>query len=64
MSDPDQRKEKIIEERNTERAAATGGPPVLSTDDARQGYTTGRVRWILGVSLVLAVGAMVLAWVL
>ena len=60
MSDP----EYVKEERNTERAAATGGPPVLSTDDARQGQTTGRVRWILGVSLALAIGAMIVAWLI
>ncbi len=51
-------------ERNAERAASTGGPAVLSTVDARQGITTGRVRWILGVSLALAIIAMGAAWVL
>ena len=48
-------------EKNAERAADTGGPAVLSTNDARQGIVTGRVRWILGVSLALAILAMILA---
>jgi hypothetical protein len=39
-------------------------PTILSTDQARQGLTTGRVRWILGVSLALAVIAMALSWAL
>lgn len=60
MSDPEYDKA----ERNTERAAATGGPPVLSTDHARQGQTTGRVRWVLGVSLTLAIAAMIVAWLI
>lgn len=62
MPDPQHDEDDAIAERNTERAAATGGPPVLSTDDARQGHTTGRVRWILVVSLVLAILAMAVAW--
>ena len=28
---------------------------VLTPEEARQGETTGRVRWILGLSLALAV---------
>jgi hypothetical protein len=64
MPDPLHNRDESASERNTERAAATGGPPVLSTDDARQGRTTGRVRWILGVSLALAIAAMIAAWVL
>ena len=60
MSDPDYNKA----ERNTERAASTGGPPILSTDDARQGQTTGRVRWVLGVSLALAIAAMIVVWLI
>jgi hypothetical protein len=36
---------------------------VLSPTSARQGVMTGRVRWILGISLGLAVIAMALvAW--
>lgn len=64
MSDPDKPISAEKMEKNAERAADTGGPAVLSTDAARQGVTTGRVRWILGVSLVLAIVAMVAAWVL
>jgi hypothetical protein len=30
-------------------------PTVLTPEEARQGETTGRVRWILGLSLALAV---------
>lgn len=61
MPDPQQDRDNETAERNTERAAATGGPPVLSTDNARQGQTTGRVRWILGVSIALAIAAMAIA---
>jgi ferric-dicitrate binding protein FerR (iron transport regulator) len=64
MSDPEHTKAAAEAERNTERAAATGGPPVLSATDARQGQTTGHVRWILGVSLALAIAAMATSWVL
>lgn len=64
MSNPDQPMSTRKMEKNAERAADTGGPAVLSTDAARQGITTGRVRWILGVSLGLAVAAMIAAWVL
>lgn len=35
--------------------------PVKTATDARQGLTTGRLRWILGISLVLAIVAMVVA---
>lgn len=35
--------------------------PVKSAEDARQGQTTGRLRWILGVSVALAVVAMAVA---
>jgi hypothetical protein len=30
--------------------------------EARQGATTGTVRWVLGVSLTLAIVAMVIAY--
>ncbi len=61
MSDHDKPISPAKMEKNAERAADTGGPAVLSTQAARQGITTGRVRWILGVSLVLAILAMILA---
>ncbi len=35
--------------------------PVKSATDARQAVTTGRLRWILGVSIALAIVAMILA---
>jgi hypothetical protein len=34
----------------------------LGTEAARQGQTLGHVRWVLVISLVLAVSAMVIAW--
>ena len=46
------------------RRADTGGPAVLSTDAARQGVTTGRVRWVLACSLALAIAAMIAAYLL
>jgi hypothetical protein len=61
MSDPNQPITPEKMEKNAERAADTGGPAVLSAQAARQGITTGRVRWILGVSLVLAIMAMAMA---
>ena len=36
--------------------------PPGTTDAVRGARTTGRVRWILGVSLVLAIGALVFAY--
>lgn len=39
-------------------------PPVLSTDAARGGRTTGHVRQILIVSTLLAAGVLMLAWLL
>ncbi|MEJ0027460.1 MAG: hypothetical protein WDN01_15655 [Rhizomicrobium sp.] len=35
---------------------------VVSTEDARQGETSGHVRWVLRVSLALAVVAGVVLW--
>lgn len=35
--------------------------PVKSATDARQAVMTGRLRWILGVSIVLAIVAMFVA---
>jgi hypothetical protein len=38
-------------------------PPIVkSTDEVRQGETSGRVRWVLGVSLVLVVLAMIVVY--
>jgi uncharacterized membrane protein YhdT len=37
-------------------------PPVKTTTEARQGQTTGVVRWILGVSLALVIVAMIVAY--
>jgi hypothetical protein len=37
--------------------------PVLSTAEARQAVTTGRVRYVLAASVVLAVIAMVITFV-
>ncbi|MGE0420320.1 MAG: hypothetical protein AB7O80_26230 [Acetobacteraceae bacterium] len=37
-------------------------PPVRTATQARQGRTTGVVRWVLGVSLVLAFIALIIAY--
>ena len=34
----------------------------MTATDARQGQTTGRVRWILGISIALAIIAMIAAY--
>jgi hypothetical protein len=41
-------------------------PPTLSKTDARQGETSGHMRWVLHLSLLLAIvvlGAVLLGWV-
>jgi hypothetical protein len=38
-------------------------PPVRTATEARQGRTTGVVRWVLGISLTLAIVAMIVAFV-
>jgi hypothetical protein len=39
-------------------------PPKDATTRARQGETTGVVRWVLGISLTLVIVGMVTAFVL
>jgi hypothetical protein len=39
-------------------------PPVKTATEARQGSTPGVVRWVLGVSLTLAIVAMIVAFVI
>jgi hypothetical protein len=39
-------------------------PPVRSATEARQGQTTGIVRWVLGISLSLAIIAMIAVFLL
>ncbi len=34
----------------------------MTATDARQGRTTGRVRWILGISITFAIIAMIVAY--
>ena len=36
--------------------------PVKTATEARQGRTTGVVRWVLGISLMLAIIAMIVAF--
>ena len=38
-------------------------PEIEIATKARQGETTGVVRWVLGISLILAIIAMVVAFV-
>ena len=38
-------------------------PEIETATKARQGETTGVVRWVLGISLTLAIVAMVVAFV-
>jgi hypothetical protein len=43
--------------------AKPGRPgPGVPTDNARQGETSGHMRWVLGVSIVMIVVAMVVAF--
>jgi hypothetical protein len=37
-------------------------PPVKTATEARQGQTTGVVRWMLAISLALAIVAMIVAY--
>jgi hypothetical protein len=38
-------------------------PPLVKTaTEARQGHTPGVVRWVLGISLTLAIVAMIIAF--
>jgi hypothetical protein len=37
-------------------------PHVKTATEARQGRTTGVVRWVLGISLALAIVAMIVAF--
>jgi hypothetical protein len=37
-------------------------PPAKNATEARQGRTTGVVRWVLGISLTLAIVAMIIAF--
>jgi hypothetical protein len=37
--------------------------PILSTTEARQGVTTGRIRYVLAVSTALAIIGMVVAYI-
>ena len=37
-------------------------PPTKSATEARQGQTTGIVRWVLGISLALAIIAMLVVY--
>jgi hypothetical protein len=36
-------------------------PPVKTATEARQGQTTGVVRWVLAISMTLAIVAMIVA---
>ncbi|MGK9234547.1 hypothetical protein KXS07_23025 [Inquilinus limosus] len=41
-------------------------PPTINTTEARQGESRGRMRWVLHLSLGLAIvvlGALLLGWV-
>jgi hypothetical protein len=40
-----------------------GRPTVKTATEARQGRTTGVVRWVLGISLTLAIVAMIVAFI-
>jgi hypothetical protein len=37
-------------------------PPTKTATEARQGQTTGVVRWVLGISLTAAIIAIILAF--
>jgi hypothetical protein len=38
-------------------------PAVKTATEARQGRTTGVVRWVLGISLTLAIVAMIVTFI-
>ncbi|KAA2214885.1 hypothetical protein [Teichococcus oryzae] len=61
-SDNDNPREKVIEPPPGKHQAPMPEHPV-NPQNARQGETTGRVRWVLGASLVLVVIAFALAFV-
>jgi hypothetical protein len=48
---PDYRNGKPIERRDA--------VPVLTPEQSRQGITTGRIRWILAISVGLAIVALI-----
>jgi hypothetical protein len=54
-------REGAVQPRVTDRHAPMPDRP-LGTTAARQGKTLGHVRWVLMISLVLAIGGMVIAW--
>jgi hypothetical protein len=45
-----------------ETAVSDKPPSMKSATDARQGRTTGVVRWVLGISLAAAIIAMIIAY--
>ena len=44
------------------RDRRASGAPVLSPDESRQGVMTGRIRWILAISVTLAVIAGIVVY--
>jgi len=56
-------RERVIEPPVGPHSAPMPEHPVSATE-ARQGATTGRVRWVLLVSLILVIVAFALAWIL
>ncbi|MGH6955452.1 MAG: hypothetical protein ACREEW_02160 [Caulobacteraceae bacterium] len=50
------------ERRGRGRLAGSGGAPQATPVQARQGVTTGRVRWILAISLALIAVALFALW--
>jgi hypothetical protein len=54
-------REGAVQPRATDRHAPMPEHPMSGTE-ARQGYTTGHVRWVLVISVILAVAGMVIAW--
>ncbi|MCI0754055.1 hypothetical protein [Teichococcus vastitatis] len=61
-SQNDTPREQVIQPPPGKHEAPMPENPV-GTDQARQGETSGRVRWVLGAGVVLVVIAFVLAFV-
>ncbi len=51
------------EHRKTEAIQRHDAAPTLTPEQSRQGIMTGRIRWVLAISITLAVVALVVLYV-
>jgi hypothetical protein len=47
---------------NSQNDRPSLSPEVIGEQDARQGMKTGHIRWVLAISVVLAIIALLAAW--